>query len=141
MSGNASPAVSSGAQSPKRKRSGSASGDSEPPQYDGADDTELQYAYDDENPSDAEQTLHSTETNGTSAKRRKIDRPTQLNYAPHMTLRGHKRGVAAVKFSPDGRLIASCCTYWSNLPTSKTANVFSQRRTVRSRSGTPTPEL
>lgn len=30
-------------------------------------------------------------------------------YRPRTVLRGHKRGVAAVRFSPDGRMIASCC--------------------------------
>ena len=38
-----------------------------------------------------------------------LSRPNELHYVLHMTLRGHKRGVAAVKFSPDGRWIASCC--------------------------------
>lgn len=32
-----------------------------------------------------------------------------LRYRQKMILRGHRRGVAAVRFSPDGRLIASCC--------------------------------
>lgn len=31
------------------------------------------------------------------------------NYRPSLILRSHKRGVAAVKYSPDGRRIASCC--------------------------------
>ena len=30
-------------------------------------------------------------------------------YKQRSVLRGHKRGVAAVRFSPDGRMIASCC--------------------------------
>ena len=30
-------------------------------------------------------------------------------YRPSLILRGHKKGVAAVKYSPDGRRIASCC--------------------------------
>lgn len=34
-------------------------------------------------------------------------RPRSLRYTPFMTLR-HKRGVAQVKFSPDGQWIASC---------------------------------
>ena len=32
-----------------------------------------------------------------------------MNYTEKLVLRGHRRGVAAVKFSPDGRCIASCC--------------------------------
>lgn len=32
-----------------------------------------------------------------------------VRYRQKMVLRGHRRGVAAVRFSPDGRLIASCC--------------------------------
>jgi COMPASS component SWD3 len=43
-----------------------------------------------------------------------VERPARLNYVPYMTLRGHKRGVAAVKFSPDGKWIASCCTTHDN---------------------------
>ncbi len=33
------------------------------------------------------------------------------NYKLRATLEGHRRGVSAVKFSPDGRFIASCCAY------------------------------
>ena len=37
-------------------------------------------------------------------------RPPQYEpYMEKMVLRGHRKGVAAVRFSPDGRLIASCC--------------------------------
>jgi WD40 repeat protein len=36
-------------------------------------------------------------------------RPLGVHYKPYMTLRGHKRGVAAVRFSPNGKWIASCC--------------------------------
>jgi len=32
-----------------------------------------------------------------------------VNYRPHLILRGHKRAIAAVRFSPDGKWIASCC--------------------------------
>jgi COMPASS component SWD3 len=35
--------------------------------------------------------------------------PTFISYKPKMVLRGHRRGVAAVRFSPDGQSIASCC--------------------------------
>ncbi|PSN64379.1 WD40 repeat-like protein [Corynespora cassiicola Philippines] len=34
-------------------------------------------------------------------------KPGQLHYKPTLILRGHKKGVSAVKFSPDGRWIAS----------------------------------
>ena len=35
--------------------------------------------------------------------------PQYVPYRQKMVLKGHKGGVAAVRFSPDGRLIASCC--------------------------------
>jgi len=34
-----------------------------------------------------------------------------VQYEQKLVLKGHRRGVAAVKFSPDGRCIASCCKY------------------------------
>jgi COMPASS component SWD3 len=34
-------------------------------------------------------------------------KPTSLNYAPTLILRGHKKAISCVKFSPDGRYIAS----------------------------------
>jgi COMPASS component SWD3 len=37
----------------------------------------------------------------------------RANWKPWITLRGHKKGVSAVKFSPDARWIASSCTYTS----------------------------
>lgn len=36
-------------------------------------------------------------------------KPVFVRYKQKLVLRGHRRGVAAVRFSPDGRLIASCC--------------------------------
>jgi COMPASS component SWD3 len=35
-------------------------------------------------------------------------RPDELHYRPALILKGHKRGVSGVKFSPDGKRIASC---------------------------------
>ena len=34
-----------------------------------------------------------------------------VKYKQKLVLKGHRRGVAAVKFSPDGRCIASCCGF------------------------------
>lgn len=100
--------------SPKRKRSDSEGAGIT--QYDGAEDgVAAQYAYEDEMPSEL-QSPDEQEQDGTAAKKQKVERPSRLNYVPYMTLRGHKRGVAAVKFSPDGKWIASCCTYHSLRP-------------------------
>lgn len=108
MSTETSPGPSG--QSPKRKRSPTP----ETSQYhNGVDGAALQYAYDEDLGSDPEQAFHTPqepEHEESPSKRRKHERPTRLNYVPHMTLKGHKRGVAAVKISPDGKWIASCCT-------------------------------
>ena len=37
--------------------------------------------------------------------------PQYVPYKQKMVLKGHRKGVAAVSFSPDGRLIASCCEF------------------------------
>ncbi len=34
-------------------------------------------------------------------------KPTSLNYIPHLILRGHKRAISCIKFSPNGTWIAS----------------------------------
>lgn len=97
-------------------------------QYDGAAD--LQFAYDEDEGTGAagagsavrtpEELRSSDEDDGQHGQeqRRVIERPKKLNYTLCMTLRGHKRGVAGVKYSPDGKWIASCsadCTLkiWS----------------------------
>lgn len=96
----------------KRRRSHSAAGS------DNSDERheQLRYAYDEE--SDADRSFHTPEQGSDNededddakrTKRRKIERPTRLNYVLQYTLRGHKGGVAAVKFSPDRKWIASCC--------------------------------
>ena len=36
-------------------------------------------------------------------------KPAYVRYKQNMELKGHRRGVAAVRFSPDGTMIASCC--------------------------------
>lgn len=38
-------------------------------------------------------------------------KPERLYYKEKLVLRGHQRGVAAVQFSPDGSMIASCCKH------------------------------
>jgi len=38
-----------------------------------------------------------------------IGPPQYVPYKQKLVLKGHRRGVAAVRFSPDGRSIASCC--------------------------------
>jgi hypothetical protein len=127
--------------SPKRKRSDS---DATPPQYDGAADDNgaaaLQYSYEDEMPSELQSPAAEQEEQdgAVPAKKPRLERPRRLNYVPYMTLRGHKRGVAAVKYSPDGRWIASCCmAHPVNFEVSVLMDM--QPPTRQSKSGTPPP--
>ena len=39
----------------------------------------------------------------------KAIKPTSLHHKPRMVLYGHKKAISMVKFSPNGRLIASAC--------------------------------
>lgn len=97
--------------SPKRKRS--TFNDYDNAQYEADGDAALAYAYDDDLTSDAENAFatpdQGSDDEGSRPKRRRFERPRRLHYVPYLTLRGHKRGIAAVKFSPDGKWIASCC--------------------------------
>lgn len=103
--------------SPSRKRSRSEALDTT--DYNGgAESPALAYAYDEDGGSDAaastprddgEEGVERAEGDGDAhPKRLKLERPKSLNYKPHLTLRGHARGVSAAKFSPNGKWIASC---------------------------------
>ena len=46
------------------------------------------------------------------------------NYRCRQVLKGHKRGVAAVRFSKDGGLVASCCEYWASISILKKMEQF-----------------
>lgn len=37
--------------------------------------------------------------------------PYRPNYKPTLMLSGHSRSIASIKFSPDGRMLASCGEY------------------------------
>lgn len=123
--------------SPKRKRSPSldpasasasayhsAASTPYPPAHNGS----FAFAYEDDHDGDdniqtpevpLELRSSASGTPDSGAKRQKLaERPRTLDYELQYTLKGHKRGVAGVKFSPDGKWVASCsadCTLkiWS----------------------------
>jgi COMPASS component SWD3 len=104
------------APSPKRRRLDSNS----PPSF-GRNDTNATNTTDDNQSTDTANGYafeeESAADNSNSQTPRERDQPPTttdsrllgVNYQPHMTLKGHKRGVAAVRFSPNGKWIASCC--------------------------------
>lgn len=133
MSYASTPDTHQGRRSPKRKRSESLepasayhSAASTPyPAQDGASE-HFAFAYEDENDGDIQtpeipEELRSSAEGTPEAganKRKVVERPRTLDYTLQYTLKGHKRGVAGVKFSPDGKWVASCsadCTLkiWS----------------------------
>jgi WD40 repeat protein len=64
---------------------------------------------------------------------------SQVQYKPTLVLKGHRNAVSQVKFSPDGKWIASCCEFafglgkWSGLLLTNAVKL----PTLQSRSGTP----
>ena len=54
--------------------------------------------------SSEEESLHTARSRPSPERKRYYQ-----DYKPRLTLKGHRGGVAAVKFSPDARCIASCC--------------------------------
>lgn len=100
--------------SPKRRRLDSDSPQSSDqndhnPDHDTAEDGDNGYAFEEESDTADQPTASSSQTPRERDQQTDDSRPLGVNYKPYMTLRGHKRGVAAVRFSPNGKWIASCC--------------------------------
>jgi COMPASS component SWD3 len=100
--------------SPKRRRLDSNSPQSsdqtdQKPDHDTATDAENGYAFEEESDTIDQPTASNSQTPRERDQQTDDSRPLGVHYKPYMTLRGHKRGVAAVRFSPNGKWIASCC--------------------------------
>lgn len=100
--------------SPKRRRLDSNSPQSsyendQKPDLDTPTDAENGYAFEEESDTGDQPATSSSQTPRQRDQQTDDSRPLGVHYKPYMTLRGHKRGVAAVRFSPNGKWVASCC--------------------------------
>lgn len=100
--------------SPKRRRLNSDSPHSADEtnhnlEHDTAIDGENGYDFEEESDTADQPTASNSQTPRERDQQADDSRPLGVHYKPYMTLRGHKRGVAAVRFSPNGKWIASCC--------------------------------
>ncbi|KAI4659169.1 uncharacterized protein J4E78_005593 [Alternaria triticimaculans] len=78
--------------------------------YSRGDSDDEQREYRDRRPSYSRSQSRSRRSSTSSSshqRRTSPSKPTTLNYAPTLILRGHKKAISCVKFSPDGRYIAS----------------------------------
>lgn len=100
--------------SPKRRRLDSNSPQSsyendQKPDLDTPTDAGNGYAFEEESDTGEQPTASNSQTPRERDQQTDDSRPLGVHYKPYMTLRGHKRGVAAVRFSPNGKWVASCC--------------------------------
>jgi hypothetical protein len=79
------------------------------PDHETAPDADNGYAFEEESDTLDQPTASNSQTPRERDHQTDGSRPLGVHYKPYMTLRGHKRGVAAVRFSPNGKWIASCC--------------------------------
>ncbi|KAG9190168.1 hypothetical protein G6011_08256 [Alternaria panax] len=79
--------------------------------YSRGDSEDEQREYRDRRPSYSRSPSRSRRSSSSSSPRRHRtptpSKATSLHYAPTLILRGHKKAISCVKFSPDGRYIAS----------------------------------
>lgn len=77
-------------------------------------DAENGYAFEEESDTGEQPMASNSQTPRERDQQTDDSRPFGVHYKPYMTLRGHKRGVAAVRFSPNGKWVASCCELRDN---------------------------